>query len=519
MIKDDASVAPGSRVGRRVLLRAAATMPLAAISGGNSQVRVEPSGNTPFGAETVRRIARELADKPYQPPSTKLPDTLAKLNYDQYRKIRFAPQRALWRGDNLFFQLQFFHRGFYYQDRVDMFQVVGGRAEPIAYSPDLFEFADVPRPAVEDIGFAGFRIHAPFNRADYFDEVCAFVGASYFRAIGKGQRYGLSARGLAIKTADPAGEEFPVFKSFWIEKPAPGAESIVVHALLDSVSTSGAFRFTIRPGDDTLLDTEMALYPRTDIAESGIAPMTSMFYVGTVQRTRADDFRPAVHDSHGLQMWTGHGEQIWRPLANPHKLQFSAFSDNNPRGFGLMQRERAFAHYDDLEARYEKRPSLWVEPIGDWGEGSVDLVEIPTNHEIHDNVVAFWRPKAPLQAKREYNFTYRLHWCWDVPAKTSLARIVDSRSGLSWSQDTRLFVIDLVGDALKGVPGDGSFDPQVSAGQAKVKNPVAQPNPETGGWRMSFELDPKGSELVELRAQLLDDTAPVSEVWLYRWTP
>lgn len=502
-----------NRLARRALIRGAALLPLAGMVGGSRQAVAEPTPGTPFESGMVRQVARDLAQKPFQTPDTKLPSYLAGLDYDQFRSIRFDPQHALWRGQNLYFEGQFFHRGFFFKDHIDVFQVAEGRAQPVQYNPDLFDFGALKRPEAEDLGFAGFRIHAPFNRPDYFDEVCAFVGASYFRAMAREQRYGLSARGLAIKTADQAGEEFPLFRTFWIEKPAPGSRSIVVHALLDSQSTTGAFRFTIRPGAETIFDVETALYPRVDIAEAGIAPLTSMFYFDANDRIRADDYRPGVHDSDGLLIWTGRGEQLWRPLNNPTALQFSAFSDVNPRGFGLMQRKRNFADYHDLEARYEKRPSLWVEPIGDWGEGMVDLVEIPSSHEIHDNVVAFWRPSKPLQAKQEYSFTYRLHWC----RKPALAKVIDTRSGLSWSQKTRLFVIDFAGDALKGLPADAKLRAEASTGQGKVQNAVAQPNPETGGWRLSFELEPQG-KLAELRGQLVGDDGPVSEVWVYRWT-
>src|SRR5690348_6462033 len=260
-------------------------------------------GGTGFDASTVRNLARELAAKPYKPPSAALPDSFAKLTYDQYRAIRFDPGHALWRGKGLPFEVQFFHRGFIYKDRVDIYEVSEGKAEPIHYNPDLFSFGDARPPAGDDIGFAGFRIHAPFNGADYFDEVCAFLGASYFRAVAKNQIYGLSARGLAIKTADPGGEEFPVFKTFWLERPQPGTASIVVHALLDSPSCTGAFRFTVRPGEDTVIDVESALYPRADIAQIGLAPLTSMFFFDASHRAGFDDYRPAVHDSNGLLIW------------------------------------------------------------------------------------------------------------------------------------------------------------------------------------------------------------------------
>jgi glucan biosynthesis protein len=206
----------------------------------------------------------------------------------------------------------------------------------------------------------------------------------------------------------------------------------VVHALLDSPSAAAAFRFTIHPGERTVFDTELALYPRAEIATVGIAPLTSMFLFDASERTRIDDYRTAVHDSNGLLLRTGKGEQIWRPLANPRELQISAFTDRGRRGFGLMQRSRALGDYQDLEARYENRLSLWVEPARDWGEGVVELVEIPTDREVNDNVVAFWRPHEPLKAKGEYIFNYRLHWCWSAPSEPPLSEVIATRSGLAW---------------------------------------------------------------------------------------
>jgi periplasmic glucans biosynthesis protein len=484
---------------------------------GTARAADQPSAAV-FDAATVRNLARELAGKPYQAPAAGPSDTFSKLTYDQYRAIRFDPGHALWRGQGLPFAVQFFHRGFIYKDRVDIYEVSDGKAEPIHYNPDLFSFGEVRPPAGEDIGFAGFRIHAPWNGSDQFDEVCAFLGASYFRAVGKNQTYGLSARGLAIKTADPGGEEFPVFKSFWIERPQPRVGSIVVHALLDGPSAAASFRFTIRPGDETLFDVESTIYPRVDIDRAGLAPMSSMFYFGPNDHARIDDYRPAVHDSDGLMMWTGWNEQLWRPLTNPADLQISTFSDVNPRGFGLMQRRHDYAAYRDLEARYERRPSLWAEPIGNAGDGAVLLVEIPTNREIHDNIVAFWRPTQVLHAKGEYNFNYRLHWCWDKPSNSDLAKAVETRSGAGSQEASRLFVIEFVSDKLKGTPGDAKLRAEVKADHGKIGNVVAQPNPENGGWRVSFELAAGGARAVELRAQLLANDAPVSEAWVYRWT-
>ncbi|EFH12752.1 periplasmic glucan biosynthesis protein, MdoG [Pseudoroseomonas cervicalis ATCC 49957] len=483
-----------------------------------SEARAAAPEETPFDSGTVRELARGLAQQAYKPPPENLPRGLSDLSYDQYRDIRYRANQARWRPEGLPFQMQLFHRGFLYKPRIDMYEVAGGVSRPIRYNTELFDFQNMERPAQEDLGFAGFRLHGPINRNDYYDEICAFLGASYFRAVARGQIYGLSARGLAINTADPKGEEFPLFRAFWVERPREGVNYITVHALLDSPSCTAAFRFGIRPGRTTVFDVESTVFPRTDMATIGIAPLTSMFWFSPLNRTGRDDWRPAVHDSDGLLMFTGRGERIWRPLNNPRDLQVSVFGDVNPRGFGLMQRRRDFAAYEDLEARYEKRPSLWVEPIGDWGEGGVQLVEIPTQGEIHDNIVAFWRPKDPLKARGEYRYTFRLHWCDEAPGNPELGRVTATASGASWTQGGRLFVIDARGGALENLPAEAKPELKVSASRGEVRNAVAQRNPETGGWRISFDLFPGDAREVELRAELRADGQPVAETLLYRWT-
>lgn len=471
-----------------------------------------------FDAQTVRRLAQSLAEKPFQPQDTALPKSLSEIDYDHYRMIRFKPERSLWRGEGLPFEVQFFHRGFIFTGRVDIYEVADGEARAIAYAPDLFDFGKVePPPANLDLGFAGFRVHAPINRPDYYDEVGVFLGASYFRAVAKGQNYGLSARGLSLRTGDPEGEEFPVFKAFWIEKPSKQADFVVVHALLDSRSAVAAFRFTIRPGTTTIYDVDMALYPRVDIDKAGIGTLTSMFFFDSNDRLGVDDFRPAVHDSDGLAIRNGRGEELWRPLVNPRNLQISLFADVNPRGFGLLQRQKDFQAYQDLESRFEKRPSAWVEPLGDFGEGAVHLLEIPTKEEIHDNVVAFWRPRKPMQARKEHQFAYRLHWGGDKPNKPALAEIAKTRVGAG-PGESRLFVLDVTGDALKNAD-PASVQAAVSADKGEIRNVVLQQIPMTDGWRLSFELATKKEPVIELRAHLAQQERPLSEVWIYRWTP
>jgi glucans biosynthesis protein len=500
---------------RRRFLQAAAALPLASTA--RSLIAPAQAEATPFDRSIVRQLARDAANKPYKAPDTKLPDNFKDLDYDHYRQIRFLPERALWRGEKLPFEVQFFHRGFFYAPRIDIYAVANGQATRIAYRSADFSFGSNTPPAQDiDLGFAGFRIHAPINKPDYYDEVCVFLGASYFRAVAKGETYGLSARGLAINTGEAKGEEFPLFKTFWIEKPSANANSIVVHALLDSESTTAAYRFTVRPGDTTVFDVELAVYPRIALDHAGLMPMTSMFFFGPNDRNDVDDFRPSVHDSDGIAIYNGRGEELWRPLNNPRDLQISTFADHNPRGFGLMQRQKNFFAYQDLESSFEKRPSLWAEPIGDWGEGSVQLIEIPTKEEIHDNIAGFWRPKEPLQAKGEYTYTYRLHWGPDTPKASSLTRF--SRTAVGAKGDgLRIFVLDLVGDRLKSIDHK-SVRGDVTAEKAEIRNIVTQPNPATGGWRLSFELSPKEKSPIELRAALMQGDTAISEVWVYRWS-
>lgn len=502
---------------RRELLGASASLPLLATFDTLAAADTV-KGPASFSHDTVVADARSLAGKPYKPPPTELPKELANLDYQQYRSIRFDPAQALWRGQGGNFTAEFFSRGFLYKDRVDIFEVADGRAMPVHWSPDLFTWGSLKPPA-GDLGFAGFRLHYPLNRLDYFDEVCAFLGASYFRAVARGQGYGITARGLAIKTADPSGEEFPYFRSFWLERPNTGADTITVYALLDSPSAAGAYRFAIQPGRATVFTVDAAIFPRTDISLPGLAPLTSMFLFGPNDRAGIDDWRGAVHDSGSLAMRTSHNERIFRPLDNPRTLQISAFSDVAPRGFGLLQRGRRFADYQDLESRYEKRPSLWVEPAGDWGRGVVELVEIPSKAEVNDNIVAFWRPHAPLKAKGEYWFSYRLFWCWSEPEPGPVARVVQTRGGLAFGGKNRQFVIDFAGLPLDSLSAGAEPGLDVGTDKGRIVHAVTQRNPDVGGWRISIELDTKDQKVVELHARLMDGDKPLTETWIARWTP
>jgi periplasmic glucans biosynthesis protein len=513
---------------RRSLLASTARLAVVAAAAG-----IVPVARSAFAAQTDREgsafsydllveRARGMAGLPFEPVPEDLPGPIADLSYDQYRDIRFRPEEALWRDLGLPFRTQFFHPGSHFKRPVHIYEVHDGIAREVLYDPTLFDLGanSFDSGLSSHLGFAGFRLHFPLNRPDYFDELAVFLGASYFRALGQGQRYGLSARGLAIDTALQSGEEFPYFREFWLERPAPGATDMRIYALLDSPSIAGAYSLVIRPGVNTVMDVTATLFPRTAVEKLGIAPLTSMFLFSEHDRRGFDDFRPQVHDSQGLSMWTGTGEWIWRPLVNPQRLRVSSFSDENPRGFGLLQRNRNFDDYQDLEARYDRRPSLWVEPTEQWGKGVVQLIEIPTDSEANDNIVAFWIPEQPVEGGSEWRLAYRLHWCLESPQRPPNGEAVSTRSGTGGSEDdVRKFVIDFKGGQLFELKADSEVVPDISITNGEIINPVAQPNPVIEGWRVFFDVRPTGSGPVEMRCFLKLSSDALTETWSYQWTP
>ncbi|HYZ26650.1 MAG TPA: glucan biosynthesis protein G [Geminicoccaceae bacterium] len=478
----------------------------------------------PFSAAMVRDRARALAAEPFGLDQA-LPEALAALEHGQYQGIRFRPEMALWHGLDLDVEAQFFHLGGRFRTPMHIYDVAGGLAREVLYQPELFDFGgnglvlDLP----EDLGFAGFRLHYPLNRPDHLDELAVFLGASYFRALGRNQRYGISARGVAIDTGLPKAEEFPAFRRFWLERPVPDADQLVLHALLDGPSLTGAYVFRLRPGKTTVMDVEASLFAREAIELLGIAPLTSMFLFGPNDQLGVDDFRPGVHDSEGLQIWSSSGEWSWRPLVNPEQLRLSLFGDTDLKGFGLMQRIRDFAAYEDLEARYDLRPSLWVEPLAPWGNGHVRLIEIPSPQEVYDNIVAFWVPKQPVEPGSEWNFQYRLHWSMEPPVRPDLGEAVATRVGAGGAAgeetDRRRLVIDFVGGRLEDIPPGVPVEAVMSVIAGEVIEPIARKNGVTGGWRVLFDLRPEGDGPVELRCvlRLADET--LTETWVYQWTP
>ncbi|MGH8440915.1 MAG: glucan biosynthesis protein G, partial [Pseudomonas sp.] len=368
-----------------------------------------------FNLDDVAAKAKDLAGQKYEAPKSNLPAVFRDMKYADYQQIRFLPEKAEWAKDKTPFKLSFYHQGMHFDTPVKINEVTSTKVEEIKYDPSRFDFGSVqfdPK-ATENLGYAGFRVLYPINKADKQDEIMTLLGASYFRVVGKGHVYGLSARGLAIDTALPSGEEFPRFTEFWIEKPKATDKHLVIYALLDSPRSTGAYKLTLRPGSDTIVDVKSKVFLRDHVSRLGIAPLTSMFLFGGNQPSKVLNYRPALHDSEGLSIHAGNGEWLWRPLNNPKHLAVSNFSVENPRGFGLLQRQREFSQFEDLDDNYQKRPSAWIEPVGDWGKGTVDLVEIPTADETNDNIVAFWSPEKLPEPGTPFEYAYRLHWTID----------------------------------------------------------------------------------------------------------
>jgi periplasmic glucans biosynthesis protein len=514
---------------RHFLLSAAAASllppgPAPAVEPEETPPPVPPPGPL-FSFDSVKDMARTLSASPFAADPEPLPAPLHDLDYDHFRRISFRSEQAFWRdaGD---FRVELFHRGFQYDQKVTINLVEQGKPRALAYAADLFDFdgsglkPDFPA----TLGFAGFRLHYPLNRSEYFDEFAVFQGGSYFRLIGRGQHYGMSARGLAIDTAEPQGEEFPCFTQFWIVRPSQGAGSVEIYALLDSKSTTGAYRFVLAPGAETRAGVEATLYPRLALRKPGLGALTSMFLHGGVGSRPFMDLRPQVHDSDGLLLDAGTGEQLWRPLLDPRALRVSAFADQHPRGFGLLQRDRDFRDYLDPDEQYEARPSLWVAPRGDWAQGRVELVEIPSDDEINDNIVAYWVPEQHIGPEAPFSFAYDIKATADRPIPgpgCSVATRMAPAHSIEAAKDDRHgpfgFWIDFADGDLPGLEAAQPVEAVVTSSTGALEKISCRRLP-TGRWRVGFVLTPDGKKDAELRAFLRLRGATLTETWTYRWS-
>lgn len=481
----------------------------------------------PFSFETLRKRASELAKSPYRPTREKSPGLLESIDYDTYQKIRFRRSEALWAGDSESMPVELFHLGRYARRPVAIHVVEDGRARRVRYSPDMFEYGDpeladrLPR----DLGFAGFRALYPgAAEGDWL----VFMGASYFRSAGAFDQYGLSARGIAVDTSAPGRQEqFPYFTSLWLEQPKQEDNLLTVYALLDGESLTGAYRFECRKEDAVTTDVRAELFQRRNVAQLGVAPLTSMYWYSETNHRLGTDWRPEIHDSDGLALWTGDGERIWRPLNAPPHVQTNAFMDRNPKGFGLLQRDRNFDHYHDDGVFYDRRPSVWVEPKGDWGGGAIYIVEMPTDDEIHDNIVTFWVPERSATKGSRWRFDYRLQWVATEPYLPTVGRVVATRigrSGIPGQHEERLpngrkFVIDLTGGPLSELEQRYDLDVVAETSRGRVENQHALMVVGTDLWRVSFDLIVDGSEPVDLRCHLRLGDRTLTETWIYQYIP
>ncbi|WP_319484801.1 glucan biosynthesis protein G [uncultured Cohaesibacter sp.] len=485
----------------------------------------------PFSFDSLSAEMQELASKDYVSRPQVEDSYLKDLTYDLYRMIRFNPEKARFADiDASAFRLHAFHMGWLFKSPVTLFEVAEGKATPMGFNTDDFIYERESRdkvPAHQALpGIAGFRLHYPLNRPDVFDELISFQGASYFRALGQGSVYGLSARGLAINTGSSEPEEFPVFTRFYVERPNPSEPKITVYAALESRSVTGAYRFVINPGENTVIDTTARLYMRDDVPQLGIAPLTSMFLFAERNRDKFDDYRPNVHDSDGLEIVKQNGERVWRPLSNPPNLASSYFAEQSPKSFALMQRDRNFDHFQDISAMYERRPSLRIEPIGDWGKGSVRLVEIPSDLEVNDNIVAFWMPEEGGTAGQSLEFAYRMHW-GDLPVKSEdeLAYVLETRSGAGGvsgvknKDGTRKFVIDFKDGVLASLPASevGNVKINSAVQNGEIKTQTLTPIPEEKVWRLVMDIAASEGSIVEMTAHLSGYNRRLSETWAYQW--
>jgi glucans biosynthesis protein len=481
----------------------------------------------PFSYAQLKGLARSMSVAPYSEPVPPLPKAIQQLTWDQWESITYRPERALWYGDDLFFRIRFDHLGFTMTRPVRMYALEQGAARQILFDPTLFDYSRsglTPAQIPHGLGFSGFNV---LFHTDWTSDRAVFQGASYFRAVDGDGQYGMSQRGLAIDTGMPQPEEFPDFVAFWLEKPATDSTLLTVYALLDSPSVAGAYRFVIDVANTLVMDVDLALYPRRQIARLGIAPGTSMYLVGENDHRVDDDWRPQIHDSDGLQMHTGAGEWIWRPLANPSALRVNSYLDDNPGGFGLMQRDRRFSAYQDDGVWYNRRPDCWVQPKAPWGKGAVMLVEIPTEDETMDNIVAFWNPAGEIVPGREYLFGYRLYWCRHNPFRPGqLARVQATRDGIGGvvgqkrTEFSWRFVVDFVGGDLPMLGSGANVVPVITTSNGKVQITSARPLIPIKGWRAMFDLVPdEAGQPIDLRMYLSLEGQALSETWMYQYTP
>jgi glucans biosynthesis protein len=479
----------------------------------------------PFSFDRMIADAKARAARPYDPGVVRAGDVLEKIDYTEHWQIKFKADHTVQVGGGKA-PVRFFHLGKFFKQPVGIYLVDGDEVRPVLYSPDYFE---IPKnnPASglpDDIGFAGFRVMEPGQERDWL----AFLGAAYFRSSGELDQYGQSARAVAIDVAMPTPEEFPRFTDFFFA--ASGEGTLVIYAAMEGPRISGAVRWDVSRGPDAkgkgvIMDMAVRFFARDDIARVGLGALTSMFWYGELNRLRGADWRPEIHDTDGLAIETGSGERLWRPLNNPPRVMTSTFVDRDVRGFGLLQRDREFNNYQDDGVFYDKRPSVWVQPKGNWGDGAVQLVEIPTNDEIHDNIVAYWVPATPFKRGGEIAVDYRLTWLADEPNPPAVGRVVSTRLGVGGvpgqprPQGVAKYVVDFDGGKLADYGQNEGVEADVSASSGTISGVYVLPVVGTSRWRAIFDFKPTGNDPVDMRLYLKVKGEALTETWLYQAHP
>jgi glucans biosynthesis protein len=521
-----------SRLNRRQVLLASAPLALTLSGFPGTRGFADPAPARfgephPFDFGVLQQTAKSLAARSYAPTKAPAPGVVDKIDFDAAQHIKFRANRQLFGDGPGPFPVRLFHVDKFNSLPVQINVLSGGTARRVIYSPEDFDYGDtgLAQKLPPDTGFSGFRVMDSHQAAT---DWLAFQGASYFRSSGQDNQYGGSARGVAVDTVSSSKEEFPRFVEFWLAEPQAGRASMTIYALLDGPSLTGAYQFEATKETGAVMQVRANLFVRNDIAQLGIAPLTSMYWYGENERRNANDWRPEIHDSDGLALWTGKGERIWRPLIDPPSVLTNSFLDENPKAFGLMQRDRDFVDYQDDGAFYNRRPSMWVEPQGDWGAGAVQLIEIPTQDEIHDNIVAFWTLKRPIKAGDQVDLSYKLYWRNDEPhPPADIGRVVATRIGQGGvpgqpkpeDKDSFKFVVDFEGGPLSKMAPRFDVTPVVTASRGKIVNPYVVKVVGTNRWRALFDIYAPGKQQIDLRCYLRFDEKTLTETWLYQYFP
>lgn len=478
-----------------------------------------------FNFDRVVEKAQKLAAKPYREPA-RIPDFFQELSYDKYQGIRFNPESRLWKKSNTRFQVMLMPAGLFYRHPVKINVIDKKGVGSVSFNKDLFNFSDneIKKLMPANLGYAGFKLTYPLQGEGSVNQFLVFAGASYFRGVGSENSFGISARGIAVDTGLSSGEEFPLFTEFWLVRPSPKAKTMMLYALLDGPGLTGAYQFIVTPGKITRVDVTATLFVRRQIELLGIAPLTSMFLYGENTARPAGYWRTEVHDSDGLLLHDGDsGEWLWRPLINPKMLQIDYLQVNNPRGFGLFQRDTDFVNYHDLGARYDRRPSAWVEPKGDWGKGNVVLVQLPTPVETNDNIVAFWTPREKYRIGQPYSLEYSLDFGDGLISQSPMAYVSNTFVGAGDVigggnvKDSFRLVIDFKDGPLAKLDPNASVIADVTGTEdTRILEQFVEYNEPLKTWRLSILAKPLPNKPLSLRAFLKHKDEAVSETWTYR---